>query len=176
MLLLRLLHNQHLLLNQALPQGILVPPQIPPLAPARSRYHSKNPSSSVPVVTTLLTATRTTLWWTVGYASNPNVSIVPTRKHAYASTQRGQQSQTWVSASPIPIPYIKCWRKMASHPCCHLYNSPSNLRFFAIFANFVKSATRSGLVIINMTKNCEKSQLTKKIVRLAIFRNFRKFC
>ena len=28
-------------------------------------------------------------------------------------------------------------------------------------------------VIINMTKSCEKSQLTRKIVRLAIFRNFR---
>ena len=30
--------------------------------------------------------------------------------------------------------------------------------------------------LINMTKNCEKSQVTQKIVRLAIFRNFRKFC
>ena len=29
-------------------------------------------------------------------------------------------------------------------------------------------------MIINMTKNCEKSQLTRKIVRLAIFRNTRK--
>ena len=29
--------------------------------------------------------------------------------------------------------------------------------------------------LINMTKNCEKSQLTRKIVKLAIFRNFRKF-
>ena len=41
-----------------------------------------------------------------------------------------------------------------------------------LFANFVKSATRSGLVIINMTKNCENSPVTLKIVRLAIFRNF----
>ena len=30
--------------------------------------------------------------------------------------------------------------------------------------------------LINMTKNCEKSQVTQKIVRLTIFRNFRKFC
>ena len=29
--------------------------------------------------------------------------------------------------------------------------------------------------LINMTKNREKSQLTRKIVKLAIFRNFRKF-
>ena len=29
-------------------------------------------------------------------------------------------------------------------------------------------------MIINMTKNCEKSQLSRKIVRLAIFRNTRK--
>ena len=45
-----------------------------------------------------------------------------------------------------------------------------------MFANFVKSATRSGLVIINMTKNSEKSWAPQKIVTLTIFRNFRKFC
>ena len=30
--------------------------------------------------------------------------------------------------------------------------------------------------LINMTKNCEKSQVTRNIVKLASFRNFRKFC
>ena len=30
--------------------------------------------------------------------------------------------------------------------------------------------------LINMTKNCEKSQVTQKIVRLTIFRNFCKLC
>ena len=30
--------------------------------------------------------------------------------------------------------------------------------------------------LIDMTKNFEKSQVTRKIVKLAIFRNFRKFC
>ena len=30
--------------------------------------------------------------------------------------------------------------------------------------------------LIDMTKNFEKSQVTRKIVKLAIFRNFCKFC
>ena len=30
--------------------------------------------------------------------------------------------------------------------------------------------------LINMTKNCQKSQVTQKIVRVTIFRNFCKFC
>ena len=30
--------------------------------------------------------------------------------------------------------------------------------------------------LINMTKNYEKWQVTRKIVKFAIFRNFRKFC
>ena len=59
-------------------------------------------------------------------------------------------------------------------------------RLFVLIANnLVKSA--NGFVLsdheqekselINVTKNCEKSQVTRKIVRLAIFRNFRrKFC
>ena len=53
----------------------------------------------------------------------------------------------------------------------------SDWRFFAIF---VRSATQSGLVIINMTKNCAKWQATQKIVIvtfvIAIFPNFCKFC
>ena len=39
---------------------------------------------------------------------------------------------------------------------------------------FVKSATRFGLVIINMIKNSKKSRATQKIVILTIFRNTRK--
>ena len=38
----------------------------------------------------------------------------------------------------------------------------SDKRVFAIFANFVKSATLSGLVVINITKNSEKSRATQK--------------
>ena len=30
--------------------------------------------------------------------------------------------------------------------------------------------------LINMTKNCDKLRVTRKIVKLAVFRNFRKFC
>ena len=48
--------------------------------------------------------------------------------------------------------------------------------FSQFFPNFLKSATRSALVIINITNHSEKSRATQKIVRLKIFRNFRKFC
>ena len=55
--------------------------------------------------------------------------------------------------------------------------SHGTAQFFAlaIFATFFFQIGNSvwTSVIINMTKNCEKSQLTRKIVRLAIFRNFR---
>ena len=56
--------------------------------------------------------------------------------------------------------------------------------FRTFIANLVKPA--SGFVLsdhehekselINMTKNSDKSRVTRKIVKLAIFRNFRKFC
>ena len=56
-------------------------------------------------------------------------------------------------------------------------------KIFGPTANLVKSAIGLDLSDhehekgnINVTKNCEKSQVTLKIVRLANFRNFRKFC
>ena len=46
---------------------------------------------------------------------------------------------------------------------------------FSQFSQILLSpATCSGLVVINMTKNSEKSRATQKIVRLTIFRNTRK--
>ena len=44
--------------------------------------------------------------------------------------------------------------------------------FFAIFPNFLKSATRSALVIIDMTNHSEKLRARQKIVKLTIFRKF----
>ena len=44
--------------------------------------------------------------------------------------------------------------------------------FSQFFPNFLKSATRSALVIINMTNHSEKSRARHKLVRLTIFRKF----
>ena len=59
---------------------------------------------------------------------------------------------------------------------------PEKRKLFELTANLVKSQTALDLIMntrkvnINMTKNCEKSQVRRKIVKLPIFRNFRKFC
>ena len=54
-----------------------------------------------------------------------------------------------------------------------VHTEPVNFFALAIFANCQIGNSVRTLMIINMTKNCEKSQLTRKIVRLEICRYVR---